>query len=99
LEIVALLAAAYGSQHLPDDLFADAVTRALRSACAWRSVNELPERTPWARKPLTRAIPAASAGARSPLSAASTANFRTAVSRTLIEIGSGLKDLGEAPYN
>ena len=36
---------------------------------------------------MIRAIPDASSGASSPLSAASTASFRTAVIRTLIEIG------------
>ena len=35
--------------------------------------------------PLTRVIPLANSGANSPLSAASTANFRTAVIRTFIE--------------
>jgi hypothetical protein len=40
---------------------------------------------PWDRTPFIRAIPAANSGARSPLSAASTASFRTAVIRTLIE--------------
>ena len=35
--------------------------------------------------PFTRAMPAASSGASSPLSAASTASFRTAVIRTLMD--------------
>ena len=42
-------------------------------------------RTPRDFAPFTRVMPAASSGASSPLSAASTASFRTAVMRTLIE--------------
>ena len=42
-------------------------------------------RTPVDLAPLTRVMPAASSGASNPLSAASTANFRTAVIRTLME--------------
>ena len=55
------------------------------SACACWSDSQFPTRTPCDRTPLIRAIPAASSGASSPLSAASTASFRTAVIRTLIE--------------
>jgi hypothetical protein len=44
-----------------------------------------PSCTPFDLAPFTRAIPAASSGASSPLSAASTASFRTAVIRTLME--------------
>ena len=43
-----------------------------------------PDVLTWARTPLMRAIPAASPGDRSPLSAAPTVNFRTVVSRRLI---------------
>src|ERR1051326_2768943 len=58
---------------------------ALSSACACRSVSQLPSRIPFDATPLIRLIPEAISGARSPLSAASTANLRTAVIRTLID--------------
>jgi hypothetical protein len=60
---------------------------AFKSACAWRSDSQFPTRTPCERTPLIRAMPDASSGASSPLSAASTASLRTAVIRTFIEIG------------
>ena len=60
---------------------------AFSSACACWSDSQFPTRTPWDRTPFMRAIPDASSGASKPLSAASTASFRTAVIRTLIEIG------------
>jgi hypothetical protein len=47
--------------------------------------SQFPTRTPFDATPFTRAIPLASSGASKPLSAASTASFRTAVIRTLIE--------------
>src|SRR5450755_2922060 len=47
--------------------------------------SQLPTRTPLEAAPLTRVMPAASSGASSPLSAASTASFRTAVIRTLMD--------------
>src|ERR1035441_1903428 len=53
-----------------------------RSFCACWTDNQFPTRTPTDLAPFTRA---ASSGASSPLSAASTANFRTAVMRTLME--------------
>ena len=56
------------------------------SACACRIESRFPKRTPLDLTPLMRVIPAASSGASSPLSAASTASLRTAVIRTLIEI-------------
>ena len=56
----------------------------LRSFCAWRD-SQFPRRMPLDAAPLTRAIPLASSGASSPLSAASTASLRTAVIRTLME--------------
>jgi len=64
---------------------------AFRSACAWQSDSQFPTRTPWERTPFILAIPDASSGTSSPLSAASTASFRTAVIRTLIEIGPSLR--------
>jgi hypothetical protein len=49
------------------------------------SAGRLPRWTPLDATPFTRVIALASSGASSPLSAASTASFRTAVIRTLIE--------------
>jgi hypothetical protein len=49
------------------------------------SESQFPKRTPFDATPFTRVIPLASSGASSPLSAASTASFRIAVIRTLIE--------------
>ena len=59
---------------------------AFSSVCACRAVSQFPKRTPLEATPLTRTIPLASSGARSPLSAASTASLRAAWSR---------KDAGE----
>ena len=61
------------------------VSGAFRSACACRNDNQFPVRTPIDFALFTRAMPAAGSGASSPLSAASTASFRTADIRTLIE--------------
>ena len=61
------------------------VSGAFRSDCAWRSEGQFPNRTPLEGTPLTRVMPLANSGANRPLSAASTANLRTAVIRTLIE--------------
>ena len=47
--------------------------------------SQFPNRMPLDATPFTRVIPLASSGARSPLSAASTASLRTAVIRTLME--------------
>ncbi len=58
---------------------------AFRSAWACLMVSQFPTRTPLEATPFTRAMPAASSGARRELFDASTASFRTAVSRTLIE--------------
>jgi hypothetical protein len=58
---------------------------AFRSACTCRAVNQFPRRTPLAATPFTRVMPLASSGPSSPLFAASTASFRTAVIRTLME--------------
>ena len=55
------------------------------SVWACFAVSQLPSRTPFEATPFTRVMPAAISGARSPLSAASTANFRTAVVLTLTE--------------
>ena len=60
---------------------------AFSSSCACGTDSQFPKRTPFDLTPLIRVMPAASSGASSPLSAASTASFRTAVIRTLIEIG------------
>jgi hypothetical protein len=51
---------------------------AFSNACACRIESQFPKRTPLEATPFTRAIPLANSGAKSPLSAASTANFRTA---------------------
>ena len=51
---------------------------------AWR-VSQFPRHTPLEATPFAPVIPLASSGASSPLSAASTASFRTAVIRTLME--------------
>jgi hypothetical protein len=64
-----------------------AASGAFSSACACLTQSQFPSRTPFAATPLMRVIPAASSGASNPLSAASTASLRTAVIRTLIEIG------------
>jgi len=61
------------------------ISGAFRSVWACRSDNQFPTRTPLALTPLMREIPAASSGASSPLSAASTASFRTAVILTLMD--------------
>jgi hypothetical protein len=61
------------------------ISGASRSAWACFSDNQFPVRTPIDFALFTRVIPAASSGASSPLSAASTASFRTAVIRTLME--------------
>jgi len=58
---------------------------ALSRVWAWRTVSQFPRRTPLDATPFTRVIPLANSGASNPLSAASTASFRTAVIRTLIE--------------
>src|SRR5262249_29771236 len=58
---------------------------AFSNVCACRTVSQFPRRTPFDATPFTRVIPLASSGASSPLSAASTASFRTAVIRTLME--------------
>ena len=57
------------------------ISGVLSNACAWRSDSQFPTRTPCDRTPLIRAMPEASSGANRPLSAASTASFRTAVIR------------------
>ena len=49
------------------------------------AVSQFPKRTPLEATPFTRVMPLASSGACSPLSAAFTASFRTAVIRTLME--------------
>ena len=61
------------------------VSGVFSSVCACRMESQFPKRTPLEATPLTRTIPLASSGGRIPLSAASTANFLTAVIRTLIE--------------
>ena len=58
---------------------------AFSSAWACFAVSQFPRRTPLDATPFTRVMPLARSGASSPLSAASTANFRTAVIRTLSE--------------
>lgn len=54
---------------------------AFRSVCACRTHSQFPRRTPLDATPFTRVIPVANSGASSPLSATSTARFRTAVIR------------------
>jgi hypothetical protein len=63
-----------------------------RSACACLAVSQLPRRTPLEATPFTRVMPSNS-GASKPLSAASTANFRIAVIRTLMETAPSLGPL------
>ena len=58
---------------------------ALRRAVASAGVSQFPALTPSRRAPRILAMPRASSGASQPLSAASAANLRTALSRTLIE--------------
>jgi hypothetical protein len=58
---------------------------AFRNFCACWTESQFPSRMPLDATPFTRVIPVASSGASSPLSAASTANFRTAVIRRLTE--------------
>src|SRR3989442_15732046 len=53
-------------------------------------VSQLPIRTPKRFAPLTRRIPAANSGLRSPVSAASYASRRTAAKRTLMVEGARL---------
>src|ERR1039458_1013676 len=65
--------------------FLVATSGAFRSLWACCTDSQFPVRTPIDFAPFTRVMPAASSGASSPLSAASTASFRTAVMRTLIE--------------
>jgi hypothetical protein len=65
--------------------FVVVMSGALRRACACFSDSQFPVRTPIDFALFTRAMPAANSGANRPLSAASAANFRTAVIRTLIE--------------
>ncbi len=55
---------------------------------ACRIDSRFPTRTPLDLTPFTRALPAAKSGDSNPLSAASTASFRTVVIRTLIASGS-----------
>jgi hypothetical protein len=54
-------------------------------ACACRSDSQFPARTPIDFALFTRAMPAASSGASSPLSVASTASLRMADMRTIID--------------
>jgi hypothetical protein len=56
---------------------------AFRSAC--RAVSLLPSRTPLDATPFSRVMALASSGDSRPLSAASTASFRSAVILTLME--------------
>ena len=49
------------------------------------TASQCPNRMPLDATPFTRVMPLASSGAKSPLSAASTASLRTAVIRTLME--------------
>ena len=81
-------AAQQGSQHraVAQPLFVD-MSGAFKSVCACRTDSQFPTRTPFGLAPFTRVIPAANSGASRPLSAASTASFRTAVIRTLMEMG------------
>src|SRR6266481_2546120 len=65
--------------------FTVAMSGALRSACACRSESQFPTRTPCDLTLFTRQIPAANSGASSPLSDASTASFRMADSRIMID--------------
>jgi hypothetical protein len=65
------------------------VSGAFSNAWACRMDSQFPTRTPFDLAPFTRVMLAASSGASSPLSAASTASLRTAVIRTLIETEPG----------
>jgi hypothetical protein len=64
--------------------FVVVISGAFSSAWVCFSDSQFPVRTPSDLALFTRAMPAASSGARSPLSAASAASFRTAVIRTLM---------------
>jgi hypothetical protein len=63
------------------------ISGACRSALACSAVSQFPSRTPTFFAPLTRRIPAANSGLRSPVSAASYARRRTAARRRLIVDG------------
>ncbi len=65
--------------------FVVVMSGAFRSACACFSESQFPKRTPLEANPFTRVMPLANSGASRSLSAASTANLRTAVIRTLME--------------
>jgi hypothetical protein len=62
-----------------------AISGALRSACACRSESQFPTRMPVDFTLFTREMPAASSGASSPLSDASTASLRMADIRMMID--------------
>jgi hypothetical protein len=66
-----------------------------RSACACLVASPLPRRTPLEATPFTRVMSLANSGASKPLSKASTANFRIAVIRTLMETAPSLGPLGQ----
>ena len=65
---------------------------------AWRADSQLPARTPTIFALFTRAIPAASSGASSPLSAASAASLRIAGVRTMIDDEPSLRLLQGHPH-
>jgi hypothetical protein len=56
-----------------------------RRTCACRNESQLPTRTPFDFTPFTRRMPATNSGASNSLSLASTANFRIAERRILID--------------
>src|ERR1022692_3064262 len=65
--------------------FAVETSGALRRRCACRNESQLPTRTPFDFTPFTRRMPASNSGASNPLSLASTANFRIAERRILMD--------------
>ena len=65
--------------------FSVEMSGAFRSDCACLSDSQFPPRTPMDLALFTRWMPAASSGASSPLSVASTASLRTADMRTMID--------------
>src|SRR5258708_4215812 len=85
------------------------IARSRRPLRLWRSsawsrdrlcltVNQFPRRTPIRFAPFTRRMPAASSGLRSPVSAASYANRRTAASRRLMVAGARWRDSSSIRY-
>ena len=78
--------------------FSVVMSGVFRSACACFSDSQFPMRTPMDLALFTRWMPAASSGASSPLSAASTASLRTADMRTMIDDDPSLRSSSDTRH-